>query len=731
MRTRCVVALLLAAQSAAAQQAASVGPVVTSPKERQALVEALTSVIDRSTLKNARVSVDVRSLDDGSAVFSKDADELLNPASNVKLFTTAAALTALGVDYRFDTDFLTDTELDKDGKAKVLYVRGKGDPSITTERLYAITADLVHAGLKEVQDVVVDDGYFDAQREAPGFDQESGDKAYLAPTGAVSLNWNTIGVYLRPGTQVGEKASAEVEPASDYFVVESALSTGTKTQRHYTVKCSLEKDRVRQKLKVEGAVPLDKGTWSVWKKVYSPPLYFGFTLKALLAQRGVKVKGKVKTGETPRAAKLLFVSQSDTLDMILKRLNKNSSNFVAEQLLKTLGAEKKGLPGTSSGGVEVVEDLLANEVGLPRGTFIMRNGSGLNDTNRFSARQTTRLLEHMFRRFPLAPEFLSGLPIGGKDGTLKYRFEGTEAVGRLRAKTGTLENVSALSGYVQAVGGERFVFSIMVNDFAGRAGAVVQHIDALGAAVAAVGTAQGPLAAAAAVTAPPSVVGSLEDVKARLATYRALALKADKANAAFLRTAWRSERDPAVRAIIADANYQSDPREPWSTRMLLDSVQPSEEVWGRLRRAALEAQVDVPVLGALAEIAAAGNVEAIARLVELLRPSLADDVAVGLLGEQLAVVAQDAPNELIAALRLAQPQDREAAVEVLSKALVRAPNAPLLPALKVAQASSEPSFAAFAKELETALAHQLEQLKATPPQPSGPPASAPAAQPGG
>lgn len=726
MRTRCAVALLVLAQSAVAQPS----PAPASPKERQALVDALVSVIDRSTLKNARISVDVRSLEDGSAVYSKDADELLNPASNVKLFTSAAALTALGVDYRFDTDFLTDAELDKDGKAKVLYVRGKGDPSITTERLYGIVGDLLHAGLKEVQDVVVDDGYFDAQREAPGFDQESGDKAYLAPTGAVSLNWNTIGVFLRPGLAVGDKATAEVEPPSDYFVIESALTTGTKTQRHYTVKASLEKDKVRQKLKIDGAVPQDKGIWSVWKKVYSPPLYFGFTLKALLAQRGVKVKGRVKLGETPRNAKTLHVAQSETLDVILKRLNKNSSNFVAEQLLKVMGAEKKGLPGTTAGGIEVVEDLLAQDVGLPRGTFIMRNGSGLNDTNRFSARQTTRLLEHMFRRFPLAPEFLSGLPIGGKDGTLKYRFEGTEAVGRLRAKTGTLENVSALSGYVQAVGGERFVFSIMVNDFAGRAGAVVQHIDALGAAVAAVGTSQGPMAAAAAVTAPPTVVSSLDEVKARLMTYRALALKADRANAAFLRAAWRTERDPAVRAIIADANYQSDPREPWSTRMLLDSVQPSEEVWGRLRKAAVDAKVDMPVLGALSEVAAAGNVEAIARLVELLRPSVADDAAVGLLGEQLAVVAHDAPNELISALRLSQPQDRDAAVDLLSKALLRTPNAPLLPALKVAQSSAEPSIAAFAKELESALAHQLEQLKAAP-APAMPPSSAPSALPGG
>lgn len=168
----------------------------------------------------------------------------------------------------------------------------------------------------------------------------------------------------------------------------------------------------------------------------------------------------------------------------------------------------------------------------------------------------------MVYKFPRTPEYLSALGIAGKDGTLKYRFEGSDAVGRLRAKTGTLENVSALSGYVQAVGGERFAFSIMVNDFAGRAGGVVPYIDALGAAIAASsGTAGGPSAAVLALTAPQTVVGPYEDLKARVKTYVGMAQKADRRNVTFLRTAWRTERDPAVRAIIAEALYQSDPRE--------------------------------------------------------------------------------------------------------------------------------------------------------------------------
>jgi D-alanyl-D-alanine carboxypeptidase/D-alanyl-D-alanine-endopeptidase (penicillin-binding protein 4) len=698
-------------------------------KEREALRRALTSVIETSTLKGARVTVQVRSLDDGAIVFSRDADELLNPASNVKLYTAAAALATLGPDYRFETDFLTDPDT-KDGRAKVLYVRGRGDPTITTERLYGMVGDLVHAGLKEVNDLVLDESYFDGERVAPGFDQENGDKAYLAPTGALSLNWNTIGVYLRPGESVGSPGATEIEPPSEFFVVESKLVTGTKTQRRYTVSSGLDKDRVRQKLEIEGVVPADKGVWSQWKKVDQPALYFGFTLKQLLSQRGIKVKGRIRLGATPSNARMLTQASSDTLDIVLKRLNKHSSNFVAEQLIKVIGAEAKGVPGSHPKGIDAIEDFLERDVGIPRGTFVMKNGSGLNDSNRFSASQTTQLLTHMFQRFPVAHEYVSALAIAAKDGTLKYRFEGSEAMGRLRAKTGTLENVSALSGYVQAVGGERFVFSVMVNDFPGRASSVVQHIDALGAAVAAVGSAQGPSAAVASMMRPPSVVSSQADLETRLKTYVAMGQRGDRRNAQFLRTAWRSEKDPAVRAVIADALIQSDPKEPAHVRIFLDSALATDDAFGRLKQAAQRAQLDMPVLPGLVELAASGQLDAVARLFEFVRYTASDELTSAYLSEQLAVVAHDAPLELMTALRTCPETDRTATLDALVSGLVKQgqADAPLWAALKTAQGSVDPGMAAFAKTLEVTLSQKIAQAKAPKSEPAVMPVQAPATQ---
>ncbi|MBX7098958.1 MAG: D-alanyl-D-alanine carboxypeptidase/D-alanyl-D-alanine-endopeptidase [Myxococcaceae bacterium] len=687
--------------------------VIGKPADREALKKTMAQVIETTALKKARVSVQVVSLEDGQVVFARDADELLNPASNVKLFTAAAALTRLGPEYRFETDFLTDAEL-KDGKAKVLYVRGKGDPSMNTERLYAVVSELLHAGLKEVSgDVVVDDSWYDGEREAPGFDQESGDRAYLAPTGALSLNSNVVGVYLRPSDAMGGAATVEIEPASDYFTLEGHVGTGTATQRRFTVNSGLDKDKVHQKLEVDGFVPYGKGVWSAWKKIDQPALYFGNTLKRLLTDRGVKVKGRVRAAAAPANAKMLYQAQSDSLDLVLKKLQKHSSNFVAEQLIKQLGAEVKGPPGTTAKGIEVVEEMLQREVGLSRGTYVMRNGSGLNDTNRFSAAQTNRLLKAMWDKFPLAPEYMSALGIAGKDGTLKYRFEGTDAVGRLRAKTGTLETVSALSGYVQAVSGERFVFSILVNDFLGRASTVVQHIDALGAAVAATGSAGGPSAAVATLT-PAPLVGPMEELKTRLKTWQAFAGKGDKKGLAFLRTSWRSERDPAVRAAIAETLYQSDPREGASVRLLLDSASAGDEVLGRLVRASRDLKAPLPLIPSLVELGVSGNGEALARLFEANRALRGDEDASKAVADGLATCANEASAEFLAALSRSPAADRDSVIESLAQGFVSQarPDAPFFAGLTAAQGSFDPALAELAKSTEVALSQRIAEAKA-------------------
>jgi D-alanyl-D-alanine carboxypeptidase/D-alanyl-D-alanine-endopeptidase (penicillin-binding protein 4) len=688
--------------------------------DREALKKALVEVIKRSPLASARISVQVQSLEDGAIILTQSSEELLNPASNVKLFTAATALATLGSDYHFDTEFLTESSLEK-GKTDILYVRGKGDPTVTTERLYAMVGELYHAGLREVGDIHLDDSWFDKERLAPGFDQEVSDRAYMAPTGALSLNWNTIAVYVRATDRAGTRAVVELEPPSDFFQIHQSLRMGGRFARRFSVRSEAAGEK--QMIRVTGTVPSERSASAIWKKIDNPPFYFGYTLKRMLADRGIKVRGRVRLGSVPPNAKILYVAQSETLDFILKRLNKVSSNFVAEQLIKTLGAEANGSPGSFANGVRAVEFFLERQIGIPRGTYVMRNGSGLNDTNRFSSAQIVKLLRAMYERFPLSPEYLSSLGIAGKDGTVRYRFEGSDAVGRLRAKTGTLEKVSALSGYVQSVGGERFCFAMIVNDFTGRAGLVMQGLDALGVAIAASGSAQGPHKAAVALYSPESVVQPIEEMKTRIRTYLTLGKQGDKRNIPFLRTAWRAEKDPAMRAVVAESLYQSNPEDYLGVRALLDSFVSTDAVYGRLRQVAKELGIGVPGLTSVAELAAQGNAEALSRLIELCGASPNEEAAQQEVSTAMSDVARSVPLELLGALRTAGPAESAIALDRLAKGLSsQESDHPFLPEVRKIGAGTS-DLAAFAREFETALGDKLAEERAPRGAPASPPAS--------
>jgi D-alanyl-D-alanine carboxypeptidase/D-alanyl-D-alanine-endopeptidase (penicillin-binding protein 4) len=354
----------------------------------------------------------------------------------------------------------------------------------------------------------------------------------------------------------------------------------------------------------------------------------------------VKVTGKVRRGAVPERATLVAFSESEALGDVVRRLEKHSNNFMAEQVLKTLGAEIRGAPGTWPKGVSAVEDYLAT-LGIAPGSYLMKNGSGLNDANRFSARQTVTLLEAMWRRFPLQAEFVAALPVAARDGTIRWRMEGTAAAGRLRAKTGTLEGVTSLSGYVETVVGEKLAFAAIVNDHEGRA-AAVRGIDELGAALAAGGVAAPPVA----VASPPA---RAPDFASRVVAYYRVGTAGDRRNLPFLRTALRSEQDPVLRLAAAESVYLSDPDGEGARRAFLDTVAVDRASLGALALAASGARVS-PVVGSLADLAADGSSEAMVLLAAITAAGAPED-----LSHAWEEIAASAPSETVSML-LAAPE---------------------------------------------------------------------------
>ena len=649
------------------------GEARASGADREALRKSIDMLLSQPPLSSARVSAQIVSLDDGQVVYARSPDDQLNPASNTKLVTSAAALVRLGPEFRFTTDVLGDKPIER-GKVRTLYVKGRGDPSINTERLQGLVADLWHRGLRQVGDIVLDDSYFDPDPWGPGWEQEQSDKAYAAPVGALSLNHNSVAIYVAPADSRNGRVRIDLEPeARGYFALENRVATVGVNGRRRVIPHTFA-DGEHTRVVVSGRFPLRGEATVLYRRVTNPTFYFGQTLQQLLRDHGIRVQGHLRRGTVPETASLVNSYESPELAEVVRDMNKVSSNFIAEMLIKTLGAELRGVPGTWVKGLDVAQDLLA-EMGLPRGTYQLRNGSGLNDTNRFSAQQMTALLVAVWKKFPVAAEFVSSLGIAARDGTMRLRMEGTDAAGRLRAKTGTLDKVTALSGYVQSLGGERFVFSILVNDWSGRSNPVVSGIDRFGGILAAMGGPE-PSAREAVLLGfgpQPAQEAPPAELKARLATYAALSQRPDKKNLPFLRSALRTERDPLLRVVVAEALYRSDPDAGGGA--LLEAMPVSADLWVRLRALGRELALQLPVVPSLLDLAAEGSSEALARILvvaPLARGAEHDEALEHALSEGLIDVGDAAPDEIVSALRGAPQAQARAVVELISIGLAQA-----------------------------------------------------------
>jgi D-alanyl-D-alanine carboxypeptidase/D-alanyl-D-alanine-endopeptidase (penicillin-binding protein 4) len=480
--------MALVISAVAALSLTVLAPLATPPAEAERdLAARLEEALGAEALAGARAAVCVRRVSDGHELFAREADLQLIPASNLKIVTTAAALRYLGPDFRFVTDaYLTP------GTPAELDVVGFGDPYLVPERLWYLATRIYFAGVREVGDVVVDDSYFAGPRFAGGVEQDPSDSAYMAPTGAVSAGFNAILIHVLPGPVAGAAARVLVDPASSYAELEAPITTVArgKTKVHVDVSPRGDHSRVR----VTGRIVLGDTPFETWRRVDNPPVFAGRLLETLLTQVGVKVRGRVRAGPRAATAVKLTSVESPALAEVVSDLNKSSNNFMAEQIALALGAARQGAPATWEKARASLEGFLEDEVGLERGSYRIGNASGLHDVNRMSARQLVRVLEYVQRSPAMAPEFVASLAVAGASGTLTDRMRSTDAAHLLRAKTGTLSNASALSGYVTTKGGDTLAFSIIVNDYRCPVSEVWRVQDRIGAALASLGGSEpGPL----------------------------------------------------------------------------------------------------------------------------------------------------------------------------------------------------------------------------------------------
>ena len=400
----------------------------------------------------------------GEEIFSKNGDDPFNPASNAKIITTACALKILGPNYRYITGLYG--RADGTVIRGPIYVKGRGDPTLSTADLYMMVRDLAAGGIRRVEGgVVVDDTFFDGENNPFAYDQQPNeDAAFRAPVGAASVNHNAVSITIRPGGQPGGPAGVTVDPKGYAVLQNDAVTTLDGSHNPKISAVSMEN---RTKIRVWGSVPSGSRPVTYTRRVDNPSLLLGNSLKDVLEEAGITVGGTVQTGPLPQGAPLIAEHASEPLSIILYEAGKMSNNFVTETALKTIGAEAGKGPGTWATALETAGKQL-DDWGLKPKTYVYRNGSGLFDANRFSPKQFTAVLLAAYRDATVRPEFVAQLAVGGVDGTIESRYRDPEAKGLVRAKTGTLNDVSTLSGYVfDRSGTHPLAFSILVNDAAG------------------------------------------------------------------------------------------------------------------------------------------------------------------------------------------------------------------------------------------------------------------------
>lgn len=462
-----------------------------SSRQISALRQDLSAVLAAPLLARSHWSVLVKSLDDGELLFHHNPGQLVLPASNMKVFTMAAAAERLGWDFRFETTLESAAPVVDGVLQGDLIVRGGGDPSIALRdgvapRLFDDWArHLREAGVTRVAGHVIgDDDALDDVEFGEGWSWDDLAYAYSAPMTGLSYNEALVRILARPGPVPGDPAVIEVVPPSDHDLnITSVLTTGPPGSASWL---ALERPLRELDVVVTGSVAADATEpASVTAAVGNPTLFFARALRSGLVARGIEIDGDgvdkdSLVGDEPAAMlsplRVLARHASAPLSELGRTFMKASQNLYGELFVKAIGRQAGA--GTAARGHQAMREVL-DGWGISPDSYILADGSGLSRLNFVSAEAVVSILERMYREPRHREMFMQTLPIGGTDGTLRLRLRAAWTQGRVRAKTGSISNTRALSGYVTTRGGETLVFSVIANNFSLPAWRVERVIDLL------------------------------------------------------------------------------------------------------------------------------------------------------------------------------------------------------------------------------------------------------------
>jgi D-alanyl-D-alanine carboxypeptidase/D-alanyl-D-alanine-endopeptidase (penicillin-binding protein 4) len=425
-----------------------------------------TYINNKPDLEGALAGISVRDGGSGEVLYEHLGDIRLKPASNLKILTAASALSALGKNYTFTTKLRTKGTIENGILTGDLFLKGKGDPTLLPSDFFRFAKALRNKGIRVIDgNIIADDTWYDNVRLSKDLVWSDESFHYGAQVSALTASPDTdydagtVMIEVTPGKKAGDKPAYALSPETDYIkVVNKAETAAADAEQELTV----ERNHGENTIVIKGKLPAASEPVKEWIAVWEPAGYALDLFQQALEVNGITWSGEMKTGKTPQSAETLYKHQSMPLADLLVPFMKLSNNGHGEILVKEMG-KVIGNEGSWDKGLEIMDDEL-NQLHVQTDKLIIRDGSGISHVNHVTANEISGLL-HVIQDEDWFPAFYRSLPVSGDQdrmtgGTLQHRLSGMN----VRAKTGTIDSVSTLSGYMETKEGKSIIFSILLNN---------------------------------------------------------------------------------------------------------------------------------------------------------------------------------------------------------------------------------------------------------------------------
>ena len=423
----------------------------------QTLQQNIDGLIEQ-TLPHATIGIFIQDAQSGQIIYERNANKLLNPASNVKLFTAAAALYYLGPNDRYITSL---SQHDNN-----FYITFSGSPALKTNDLRQLLQTLNQLGIKTITgNIVLDTHQFKPPYHAPGASYDDLGWYYEAPSTAVILNGNAIAYDFISAKTLGMPVQIKPQTSDNILTLINEVSTVSKAQAKDHCNLNIE-ILANNTLRLYGCLSQEKAPRKMQLAIPNPTLYATKTIRTILKENNILLKGMITKGKKPIQAKIIASHQSADLTKLLTHMLKESDNLYADSLTKRLAYSLTG-QGTYKEGVFAIKKILAEHGHLDMNQIELADGQGTR-YNMLTPRQLVVFLTVLYQDEKIKPIFLNALPRMGVSGTLKDRMKNTGLEKNVLAKTGSMHDISALSGYLTTPTGKILIFSIISNGIDGK-----------------------------------------------------------------------------------------------------------------------------------------------------------------------------------------------------------------------------------------------------------------------